>query len=460
MIIKKKSRPLRRYQRNAFKFASQRAHTGLFIRMRFGKTILILRLSKFFNCSKVLIVGPYSVAQSWEDELTKEKESPLVYITGSRESRIEILNNFDNPNYHWFFSNKECHLSTPEIKDFPWDFLALDERFITYPDTLVTKFFVNNFRSVPHRFILCGNPAPESPLEYFTQLQFLNPECLQGLNYYQFRYRYFQEVSPNKFLLNNRGSKFLSKILSENCFFFTKKDAKKAGLHKEIIFEKRVIETNSKFQDMYLKLLKYFVLENSEGAILDKTKWSLTQYIWLRRLTSGFVHDDFLFDFKLNELLSLLKGELKDEKVVVWVYFINEIKMLQSQLLKNNIKCHTIYGLVKPEDRRKIQSDFSKDDTNTLLIQADCGKTGIDLSVASTAISYSLPVSLDTWSQSQERIVSLQKNDSLLHIVLLIKDSIDEIIYKSLYRKENSSTILINIAAKIQSDINLFKLNP
>lgn len=447
MIVGKKLRPFRNYQRDCFKFASKKNHCGLMLRMRFGKTLITVRLAKFFKCSKVLIVGPYSVSQSWQDELVLENQPPLVYITGSRQDRLDILSteNFNKPENKFFFTNKECHLSTPEIRIFPWDCVILDERFISYFNTLITKFFTENFRFTPHRYILSGNPAPESPLEYYSQLLFLNPECLGGLNFYQFRYHYFQEVVTGKFYLNKRGKKFLTKILGENCFFFTKEDAKKAGLHKKIIFEKRVIETDNKFEEMYEKLLKYYVLETEDGNLLDKTSWNLTQFMWERRLTSGFVHDDFLFDFKLKELLYLLKGELKGEKVVVWTYFTNEIKMLQAQLLKNKIKCHAIWGAVKQEDRRKIQRDFSHDDVNTLLIQADVGKMGLDLSVASTAISYTLPVALDPWDQSQQRIVSLKKDDSLLHLVLIIKNSIDGIIYNSLQQKEKSSALLMNI---------------
>ena len=229
---------LRPYQQEAFRYGIERNAIALFIRMRFGKSIVAIRICLHKFTEKVLIVGPHSVSKGWKDEILSETGEDLYYLTGTVKERLYKLYEFDH--HKWFFINKEGHRYLPQIRLQHWKAIILDERFITYPDSDVTKFY-NSLPRYPDqtRMILTGTPAPESEMEYFSQLYFLDPDILGCKNIWQYRQRYFQEVADRIYYLTKSGKKNLTKRLAENCFFFTKEDAKKAGLYFDPVMQTR-----------------------------------------------------------------------------------------------------------------------------------------------------------------------------------------------------------------------------
>ncbi len=448
---------LRSYQQDAFLYGIERNAIALYIRMRFGKSIVAIRICLHKSCEKILIVGPHSVSQGWEDEIKEETGKDLHYLTGTTKERQIKLSEFSS--HKWFFFNKEGHRYLPEVKRYQWDTIILDERFITYPDSDVTKFY-HSLPRYPNqtRFILTGTPAPESEMEYFSQLYFLDPEILGCANIWQFRRRYFQEVADRVYYLTRTGKKNLTQRLAEHCFFFTKEDAKKANLYFDPVMQTRVIQPDKKFQQIYEKLIKFFVLEDGEGNLLKMLKYNISQFLWARRLTGGYLEDDFVFDFKMKDLLHLLKTELKDEKVVIWADFTKEIKQITRTLNNNNITADCIYGAVNIWDRKLILEDFNtptnQGGTQCNVIQPKCFQQGTDLSVSSTMIYYSLPVSSSVREQTMERIRNLQKKGNLLIIDLVLKNTIDESVQKSLKKKEKQSSLIMNIVRDMYKQIN------
>lgn len=448
---------LRSYQREAFLYGIERNAIALYIRMRFGKSIVAIRICLHKFKEKILIVGPHSVSKGWKDEIKSETGEDLYYLTGTTEERLNKLYEFDH--HTWFFINKEGHRYLPQIRLQQWDTIILDERFITYPDSDVTKFF----HSLPRhpeqtRMILTGTPAPESEMEYFSQLYFLSPDILGCKNIWKFQRKYFQEVADRVFYLTNAGKKNLTQRLAKHCFFFTKEDAKKAGLYFNPVTQTRVIETNKKFKDIYTKLIKYFVLEDGKGNLLKMLKYNISQFLWARRLTGGYLEEDFVFDFKMKDLLHLLKTELKDEKVVIWADFTKEIKLITRTLFENHISAECIYGGVKIHDRSLILNDFNtptnQGGTQCAVIQPKCFQQGTDLSCSSTMIYYSLPVSSSVREQTMERIRNLQKRGVLLVIDLVLESTIDESIQKSLKKKEKQSSLIMNVVRDMYKKIN------
>jgi len=190
-------RRLRPYQLEAFKYSMQTENPALFMEMRLGKTLVAIRRIKLYvpqdpkQGLKVLIIAPNSTLTSWEDELTLEGIGDPVHLAGKRADRLAKLVGPGN----WFLINPEGCIPIKDntasgvfcelLADHPWDVVLLDEStFIKNPNTKITKFLLNNFRDVPHRWILTGTPNPEGPLDFFSQFKFLNnDETFKG-NYW------------------------------------------------------------------------------------------------------------------------------------------------------------------------------------------------------------------------------------------------------------------------------------
>ncbi len=187
-----------------------------------------------------------------------------------------------------------------------------------------------------------------------------------------------------------------------------------------------------------------------EGKVLNKTVLIITQFIWMRRLFGGFVEDEYIFNGKYQELKSLLEGELKYERIVIWAVFIDELKFLYKELSKK-YAVQIIHGGIKPSDRDKV---LKTPNWQILLAQPECFKYGTDLSVSDTIIYYSTPLGLESRLQTEDRIVDLKKSSALI-IDLIIEDTIEASILKSLKRKESKQEMIRRIVRGLQVEKEL-----
>ena len=137
----------------------------------------------------------------------------------------------------------------------------------------------------------------------------------------------------------------------------------------------------------------------------------------------------------------MLKNELAKEQVVIWFRFTAEILFMHWLLGTKKITNDFISGEVKPAERQRITKRFKKGDLQCLLVQLKCGKFGLNYSNASAALYYSNSFEYEERRQSEDRIVSSEKNEPVLVIDLLVKNSIDEDLYSALQTKEGNTKI-------------------
>lgn len=375
--------------------------------MRLGKTICTIRFLKLKSEAKrVIIVAPYSTFCGWLDEHPDIK-------------RIDI--NADPIDYSsapgWFIINKEAHLRN-DFLQYPWDAVVMDESFIQNPKAKVTKYILKKTKNISIRVLLTGTPAPENELQYYCQLEFLFPSIFKVKNYWEYRARYAR-IYGFEWRLNEVGKKNLEKILREKCFILKCKDV---GLYPDPVYEKRFVKIQMK---EYLKAEKYCM--DSFDNIM---KFSGQRWNYLRKLCSG--------KEKEQELLVLLNGELTNKKVVIWTWYIEEVKRLS-----NLLGCPAIYGEVSPDLRAEYVNNFNNSDANKhIVIQPETMKFGSDLSGADTEIYFSSPVALLTRQQSEKRIINLKRKYPILIIDIIAQDTVDEDILASLEGKENGQQLL------------------
>ena len=111
-------RALRAYQKEAWHYLLKNRYAALFMQMRLGKTLCVIRSLKTRarreNIFPVLIVCPYSAFGSWKNELEAEGFD-LSEITGTRNDRLLKIN--QSPYLERFsIINKEGFLTIPELR--------------------------------------------------------------------------------------------------------------------------------------------------------------------------------------------------------------------------------------------------------------------------------------------------------------------------------------------------------
>ena len=435
---------LRDCQRNMVEYAFPRDKIALFVDMRLGKTLAVIRWAKSARRKRILIVAPYSALAGWEQQLIADGEICIEYLTGTKEQRLKNLWKKSK----WSLINKEGYRSIPDIKYVSWDAIIIDgSTFIKSHTSQVTQVYLKNFKDVPYKAILTGTPAPESELEYYCQLEFLSPGIWGTSNFYEWRFKNFAPSTDGaRWFATVEGRKRIAAVLEKHCFFLSRKDANLGG---EKIYRTRKIQLPSAIRTAYSNLEKSFILEIS-GKEIDKTLFATTAFIWMRRLCGGVVDGKLRHKAKLDDLVDLLTGELANEQVVVWAVFVDEIKAITERLFKKRIPASFIYGGVSPRDREGIRQRFSDGVYRVLVCQPECFRHGIDLSTAETMIYYSSPTGLETRLQTEDRIVDVTKRNSLLIIDMVAENSVDEDIAKALGKKEGRSEMMRTIIKGMQ----------
>ena len=428
-------RPLFPHQKRALDWISQhQSGVALFMEMRLGKSKVVIEYLRSVT-GRFLIVAPLTVLTAWQNELNTEGET-FITLTGTKPKRLQKIKEGNERLTRYFLVNYEGLHSIPDITLMHWGAVVLDESTrIKNQQAKITRLLCNSFRYCPIRIILSGKPAPESPMDYFSQFQFLHDKFMGFNNFWSFRHTAFFQPAGYDWLPKPSWKQKIKDYVQDHSFILSRKDA---GIGNKKFYETRYIPLEPEQKRIIRKIEKEFILETNEQDLM--TKWVPVKYVWMAQVAGGFVDHQLRYKGKYNELINLIKGELKDEQVVVWFRFNEEIKEAFSMVKKNtNVGVRSIIGETTFENRSAILSDFKQNKFQVLLLQERIGLFGLDLSTASTAIYFSNGFSLETRAQTEDRIENPSKNEPLLIIDLVTERTIDEYVLKALKRKNRDS---------------------
>lgn len=433
--MKRKFRP---HQSECFRYCREQNHPAVFMQMRLGKTLVVIRRVQMYKPRgrflRVLVVAPNSALGSWEKEL---KTEGVRFINASGLEPQTKTDALHCP--FWILINKEAHLQVGRyMRHQHWDAVILDEStFIknvrasrtklvdgsTKPagPVQVTSFFLNNFRSVPHRWIMTGRPNPQSDLELWSQLAFLDGTAFGCRSYWEFRSRFFKQKRTGHGWKPKTGTQsFIKEYLAERAFVMSRKDA---GMDVDKIYTERVLHLPQQLETAYQTIEREMILE-WDGIEIARTMHTLPKFNWLRQMCGGFVDGKLVWNGKVEEIKYLLETELKDESVVILCNFRHEVREVHRSLLR----CTSTRGMagdMAAADRRTIVADFQKKRFKVLVSTVDVVKTGENLSVSDTLIYYGPPAGTEAWLQSQDRILDIAQEGSLFIINLVVANSVD-----------------------------------
>lgn len=429
-----KLRPLLPHQVDAAKYAYGRKRIALFMEMRLGKTMVTIRWVTSYVGYKALIIAPLTVLVSWYDELLLEgiPSAHIHMITGSKLNR---LNNVRLQGGHWNLMNYEGLLSCSEIADLKWTHVILDESTrIRSPQTQTTNLSCNRFRFVPHKAILSGLPNPESSLDYFCQFKFLYGQFFGEKNFWYFRKKFYQRFGYD--WIPRKGT--LAKIKKEVHLLSFVLTRKQAGIGSRKMYEKCVIPMTPIQKVVYKRCEKDFAFEY-EGQKFS-TKWIPVKLQWLSRIAGGFTPElQLVSEAKVKEVYRLLTEELKNENVVIWFHFNKELFYVKKYLREKGITVTSISGSNEYEERDKRVKKFQAGKCRVICCQVKCGRYGLNLANSSTAIYFSNNYEMEDRKQSEDRIVHPSKKEPLLIIDMIMENTIDETVLKTLKEKNINS---------------------
>lgn len=410
---------------------------------------------------RVLIVAPTSVVAVWPKEFQEFADFKYTCRTllGDKTHRLRELNDLQKFPFKAMKVAVINYESTwregifEALQEYDADLIICDEsQRIKTHDAEQSKALHKLGDQARYKLILSGTPVQNNAIDIFSQYRFLDPTIF-GQNFYQFRNRYAVMGGFNRRQII--GYKDLDRLIKKEhsiAFRITKNEAIDLP---EQTFETRKIHFSKKEQDLYNRIKRDSYAELDSGGQITATT-VLTKLLRLQQLTGGFlVKDDAakpeqVSKAKLDALSDIIEDYVigAGKKLVIFARFIAEVKaiidMVDKQLPKG-MKQVAIYGDIKKEDRGDIVKQFQEDPNTTVFIgQIDTAGTGITLTAADTCVYYSKNFNYATYSQSLSRIHRIGQRNVCTYIDLEVEKTIDELISKSLAKKEDMAKTVVD----------------
>jgi SNF2 family DNA or RNA helicase len=314
-----------------------------------------------------------------------------------------------------------------------------------------TKALMKIAADFKYRRLLTGSPITKSPMDIFSQTEFLRPGLLGYDSYYAFQGRYaimvrktmgshaFQQLVGYRNLdeLTAKIDQFSYRVLKKDCLDLPDK-----------IYTVRYVGMTAEQVNMYNQIRKHamVLLENGEMSTAPAV---ITQMLRLQQILSGHLKTDdgdmVYFQSKRMEALEEILEE-HDGKVIVWSRFRYDIQQIVSTLNKKHGEGYAAayYGDTSDEDRNNIVRDFQNPDHPLKCFVGNPATAGYGLTLteANLVVYYANDFNLETRIQSEDRAHRIGQKNNVTYVDLITERTIDEQIVKALRAK-------IDIGAKV-----------
>ena len=420
------------HQKDALKKCWNKEAFAIFAEMGTGKTKIALdNACILYNRGKIdrlLVVAPKGAYMNWVDleipthvpEYIGKKVLAWKPSTSEKyKAQLKDIMNLSDYRLKIMVMNVEA-FSTKKGLNFAKLFLIgrammiVDESTtIKNPQAKRTKNILSLAKETKYRRIMTGSPVTQSPMDLWSQMDFLDPEILGQSSFYAFRTRYAIMITANAAGGTHKYQKIvkfknlaqLGQLVSPHSYRILKKDCLDLP---DKVYTKREVELSDEQKQAYaeMKTNAMTMLKGQSATALNV----LTQLIRLHQITCGHMKTDDgdIINFKnlrLDELMQIL-GETTG-KVIIWANYIHDILSIEKAIKEEfgrNSYC-TYYGATKAEDRQKCIYDFqnSENDCRFFIGNTQTGGYGITLTAASTVIYYSNNYDLEKRIQSEDR---------------------------------------------------------
>lgn len=425
---KQRLRTLYPHQRTELRTLLRQDLIALFWRMRLGKTLAAIRWAEHRREGPVFVVAPLSVLSTWRDELLLEGLASYQ-VSGPVVSRAEVAQAQLDKGLNWILCNYEGLSYRHDKRTYPsplaqmdWDTVILDESAcIRSPKAMRSKVAVRHLSAAPRKALLSGMPNPENPiLDYVMQYQFLFGSFLEFKNFWRYRQSRFDATGFD--WIPKRGTIAEAKRLIQRTS--SQLTRKQAGFFTPKVYEKRMVELPSAIRKLYDAVERNYELGEEE------TKYAVVARTWLHRIVGGFAElEQYHHSAKIDEVVSLLTGELVDEPVLIFFRFNRELHAVALRLRNLGLNVLTITGQTRVADRHLRRQKFQEGKCRIMLLQTRVVQYGLDFSHAQSTIYYSNYDEYDLRAQSEDRTITVASEEPRLYIDIVVRDTVDEDIW-------------------------------
>ena len=326
------------------------------------------------------------------------------------------------------------------LRVFGFDAVILDESHkVKSAGSKVSKYAALLGKRIPYKMCLSGTPMANSPLDVYGQYRFLDPS-IYGTRYDAFKEKYAVLGGPERrFVVGYKNLNELDAKFDSIAYTCKMSDiADRLKLPPELPPVERGVYLPKKDMDTLRELNRDFVAACEEGVIVVSNV--LGKVLRQQQITSGFcvVTDGPGEAERIQELNTIKKDQLVEDledmppeaSVVVFCVFRHDLDAVHVAARESKRDVFEVSGVASELD------EWREHPGAVLAVQVQAGSEGIDLTMASHAIYYSLP-HLYLYEQSRARLYRPGQTRPVTFIHYLARGTIDELMYDSLIRRRD-----------------------
>ncbi len=314
-----------------------------------------------------------------------------------------------------------------------------------------TKSLMKIAAGFSYRRLLTGSPVTKSPLDVYSQCEFLRPGLLGYDSYWAFQSRYavvkkqnmggrsFTQVVGYRNLdeLTDRIDRYSYRVLKKDCLDLPEK-----------IYTARYVTLTDEQAKMYSLLQQQAMLLFEDGEMVSAPA-VITQMLRIQQVMSGHLKTDdgemkYFPSRRMDALTEIM--EEHDGKAIIWSRFRYDIieitKMLNKKFGEGSAAAY--YGDTSDDERNEIVQKF-QDPRSPLRFFVGNPSTagyGLTLTEANLVVYYANDFNLETRIQSEDRAHRIGQKNNVTYIDLISEGTLDEKIVEALRNK-------IDIGAKV-----------
>lgn len=420
-----------------------------------GKTITSLELiDRLDSGLRWLVITPKAVIESWLND-AREHFPDLDIATVARYKKADYFKSIKNCKksdcVNYILKSKNVVIVNPEMvitrsvkgdgdkrkkvkgKVDPdlFDGLIFDESVrLINPKSAISRFCAKFADKAKHVFLLSGEPAPNTPFEFFGQMRMIDPD-LFGKSYYKFKQRYGYQDKFNGWHCRKESKKQILEIVKKKAIFVKKRDV--LDLPPVTVIN-RVIHETKKSKEKRLDI----------HEILTDDGFNISQLMKMRELANGFLYEqDIATGERTGEVIRFnhdkqkhLKSELESihGKVIIWVQFDEDLQEIME--ITGRYQTATATGNCKDLQR---EIEFFTTRAKYLIAHPKSIGAGVDglQKACSYMIFFSPSYSYSDYYQAISRLDRNKQTDPVTVINLICAESIEEDMIKAIEKKQS-----------------------
>lgn len=501
--------PLAEYQVVAAHNALQSEGFGLFMEQGTGKTptaiATICATAKRIRAeegrpARIIVVCPRNVRNNWLKEMERFSTEcgNVEVLRGGELNRMKVLIDAfrvdEDTNFVMVICSYESLDRTEGLKLIEWDIAIADEgHYFKNPTTKRFKHMMELRDRARRRITLTGTPITNSPLDLYSQFEFMGEGFSGFANYKAWRsfYGVFEERGNHTELVGCQNLPFMQERLARLSFITTKAEA--LPYLPEKVYDVIDAEMTPEQADIYKQVAEQLAVEiesdldeaENKALVINNV---LTKMLRLGQITSGFVKWDpvvnpengetiregwieyFNPSKKIEALIETLKEKKPTEKTIVWSCWIPSIHMICEALDAAGIKYVQFTGSTSEKDRIEAERQFNFDDDCKVFVgNPAAGGTGLNLlgyppgqpelsdCNANHVIYFAQNWSPTSRWQSEDRAHRKGTRENVRISDLCVANSIDELIRTRVLKKKEVSMLVSDVREILRAVLNGIK---